>query len=50
LVLLAAAFSYLNYRLLKLPTAIGLMALALLSSVAVVAAGHEGEREENIWG
>ncbi len=40
LLVLAAGFSYLNYRLLRLPTTIGLMALTLLSSVAVVAVGQ----------
>jgi CPA1 family monovalent cation:H+ antiporter len=39
LLVLAAGFSYLNYRFLKLPTTIGLMALALLSSAAVIAIG-----------
>ncbi len=39
LLVLAAAFSYLNYRWLKLPTTIGLMALTLLVSVALVAIG-----------
>ncbi len=40
LLVLAAGFSYFNYRLLKLPTTIGLMVLTLLASVAVVALGH----------
>lgn len=40
LLVLAAGFSYVNYRLLKLPTSIGLMALTLLTSVAVVAIGQ----------
>ncbi len=40
LLVLAAGFSYLNYRLLKLPTTIGLMVLTLLSSLAVVAVGY----------
>ena len=40
LIVLAAGFSYLNLRLLKLPTTIGLMALALLFSMAIVAAGR----------
>ena len=36
LVTLAAVFSYVNYRLLKLPTTIGIMILALLTSVVVL--------------
>ena len=40
LLVLSAGFSYLNYRLLKLPTAIGLMALTLVFSVVVVAVGQ----------
>jgi Na+:H+ antiporter len=39
LLVLAAGFGYVNYRLLKLPTTIGLMLLTLLSSIAVVALG-----------
>jgi len=39
LLVLAAGFSYLNHRLLRLPTAIGLMALTLLASLAAIAAG-----------
>ncbi|MGH7222186.1 MAG: cation:proton antiporter [Gemmataceae bacterium] len=40
LLVMAAILSYLNYRLLKLPSTIGLMALTLLASVAVVAIGR----------
>jgi CPA1 family monovalent cation:H+ antiporter len=40
LLVLAAAFSYLNRRLLRLPTTIGLMALTLLASLGAVAAGR----------
>jgi monovalent cation:H+ antiporter, CPA1 family len=40
LLVLAASFSYINYRLLKLPTTIGLMALTLLFSVGLVAVGQ----------
>jgi CPA1 family monovalent cation:H+ antiporter len=39
LLVLAAGFSYLNHRLLRLPTTIGLMALTLLASLAAVAVG-----------
>ena len=39
LLVLAAAFSYLNYRFLRLPTTVGLTALTLLASLAAVAAG-----------
>jgi CPA1 family monovalent cation:H+ antiporter len=48
LIVLAAAFSYINLRVLKLPAAIGLMALSLISSLAVVVLGqflpHFGEQ------
>jgi len=37
LVSLSAAFSYLNHRFLKLPTAIGLMLIALVMSLGVIA-------------
>src|SRR5271165_4992254 len=40
LLVLAAVFSYLNYRLLRLPTTIGLMALSLFGSLAVVGTGR----------
>lgn len=36
---LAAAFSYLNYRLLKLPPTIGLMLIAMVFSLGIVALG-----------
>jgi CPA1 family monovalent cation:H+ antiporter len=39
LLVLAAVFTYVNHRLLRLPTTIGLMALTLLASLAAVAAG-----------
>jgi CPA1 family monovalent cation:H+ antiporter len=39
LIVVAAFFSYVNLKLLRLPAAIGLMALTLLSSVAVSAVG-----------
>jgi CPA1 family monovalent cation:H+ antiporter len=39
LAVLAAAFSYLNHTLLKLPPAIGVMALALVGSLLLVIAG-----------
>ena len=39
LIVLAAVFSYLNYKLLKLPSAIGLMALSLASSLVLVLVG-----------
>ena len=39
LIVLAAVFSYLNYTLLKLPTAIGLMALTLGASLLLVLVG-----------
>ena len=40
LIVLAAAFSYLNHVLLRLPTAIGATALALGASLALVLVGH----------
>jgi CPA1 family monovalent cation:H+ antiporter len=39
---LAALFSWLNHRLLRLPTTIGLMALSLLFSLGLVILGHAG--------
>lgn len=39
LISLSALFSYLNYRYLKLPTAIGLMLIALLASLALLFLG-----------
>lgn len=39
LVVLAAVFSFVNFKVLKLPAAIGLMSLTLLFSVAVFVAG-----------
>ena len=40
LIVLASLFSYINLKVLKLPSAIGLMVLTLLFSVAVLVAGH----------
>ena len=42
LVVLAAIFSYLNHRLLGLPTTIGLMAIALVFSLGLIALGAAG--------
>ena len=39
LIVLAALFSYVNCRYIRLPTTIGVMAMALIGSLAVVAAG-----------
>ncbi|MEN8800382.1 MAG: sodium:proton antiporter, partial [Thiogranum sp.] len=39
LISLSAVFSYLNYRTLKLPTAIGLMLIALLASLGLLILG-----------
>ena len=39
LLVLAATFSYINYRLLGLPPAIGLMALTLIASLGLIVAG-----------
>ncbi len=40
LIVLAALFSYINFKVLKLPSAIGLMALTLVFSVMMFIAGH----------
>ncbi|MDA0989157.1 MAG: sodium:proton antiporter [Verrucomicrobia bacterium] len=44
LISLAAIFSYINYRFIKLPTTIGVMLVALLTSVGIVCVGqvHQG--------
>ena len=42
LLALTAVFSYLNHRFLRLPTAIGLMAISLGVSLVVVLSGHLG--------
>ena len=42
LITLAALFSYVNYRFLRLPSSIGLMLSALVTSLAVVALGEFG--------
>jgi CPA1 family monovalent cation:H+ antiporter len=42
LVTLAAVFSYLNHRFVRLPTTIGLMAIALAMSLALIALGALG--------
>ena len=39
-IVLAAGFSYINFKLLKLPTAIGLMVLTLIASLATFAVGR----------
>src|SRR5262245_19837266 len=40
LVTLTALFSYLNHRFLRLPASVGVMALALASSLAVIVVGR----------
>jgi CPA1 family monovalent cation:H+ antiporter len=42
LISLAAVFSYVNHRFIKLPTTIGVMLIAIGMSLAVVALGHFG--------
>lgn len=42
LISLAALFSYLNAKLIKLPTTIGLLLISLLMSVAIIASGKLG--------
>ena len=39
---LAAIFSYINFRFIKLPTTIGVMLIAMLISVSLVVLGHFG--------
>jgi CPA1 family monovalent cation:H+ antiporter len=40
LISLTAIFSYLNYRFFRLPATIGVMLIALLTSLALIGAGH----------
>jgi monovalent cation:H+ antiporter, CPA1 family len=40
LITLAAVFSFINARLLRLPTTIGLMVMAMVLSLSLIAAGH----------
>lgn len=42
LITLAALFSYLNAKLIKLPTTIGLLLISLLMSLAIIASGSVG--------
>lgn len=42
LLTLAAIFSYINFRFLKLPTTIGIMLIAMLISISLVVLGHCG--------
>jgi CPA1 family monovalent cation:H+ antiporter len=42
LISLSAVFSYINYRFIKLPTTIGVMAIALLGSLGIAALGPLG--------
>ena len=42
LITLAAIFSYINYKYLKIPSTIGLLAIALLMSLAIVLLGKMG--------
>ncbi len=39
LIVLASVFAYINYRILKLPSAIGIMVIAIVVSVTLVASG-----------
>lgn len=45
LIVLAALFSYLNYRFIKLPTTIGLMVISLCFSLLLLALGYLGFAE-----
>lgn len=40
LIVIAAAFAYINFRFLKLPTSIGLMFISLLFSISIIVAGQ----------
>jgi CPA1 family monovalent cation:H+ antiporter len=40
LLVLSAVFAYLNYRLIRLPTTIGVMLLAMLASLVLLGVGH----------
>ena len=42
LITISALFSYVNYRYIKLPSAIGLMLISLVISLVVIAMGHLG--------
>jgi monovalent cation:H+ antiporter, CPA1 family len=42
LLTLTALFSYLNYRFIRLPTTIGVMLIALIASLALIALQHFG--------
>jgi CPA1 family monovalent cation:H+ antiporter len=42
LITLSAGFSYINHRFIRLPTTIGLMAIALLASLGLIALGPLG--------
>jgi CPA1 family monovalent cation:H+ antiporter len=52
LVTIAAVLSYVNYRWVRMPTAIGLMFISLLISLVIIALGHFGigirERAESV--
>lgn len=47
LISLAAVFSFFNYRYLRLPTAIGLMLIALLASLGLVLLGPHAHGMED---
>jgi len=40
LIVLSAGFAYINFRMLKLPNAIGLMLVSLIFSVFIILAGY----------
>jgi len=42
LITLSAVFSYINHRFIRLPNTIGLMVIALLASLGLIALGHFG--------
>ncbi len=48
LVVVTALFSYLNHRFLRLPTAIGVMLIALLFSLSLIALSHLGLQTERL--
>src|SRR6266550_2111312 len=48
LISMAAGFSYLNYRALKLPTTIGVMLIALVASLVLIGLGEFSPRAQPI--
>jgi CPA1 family monovalent cation:H+ antiporter len=49
ILVLSAVFAYINYRYLRLPTTIGVMALGMLLSLALIILGELGLKELRQW-